>query len=79
MNRQFAHIKLVKRAGRGSYQDGIATTPPGALAIQCPACPRPGVNLPDNWSSLPSSEQWSPSSRICKNVLGSGGIKDMYL
>lgn len=24
---------------------------PGSLAIFCPACPQPGVNLPDNWKN----------------------------
>ncbi|PBK66203.1 hypothetical protein ARMSODRAFT_1021793 [Armillaria solidipes] len=53
MIRQFAHIKLMKYAGRGNVKDGIATTPPGGLAIVCPACPRPRVNLPPNWQSAP--------------------------
>jgi hypothetical protein len=26
---------------------------PGALAIFCPACPQPGVNLPDEWEQDP--------------------------
>lgn len=58
MNRQFGDIKMMKRAGRGAFQDGIASTGPGELAVRCPACPRPGVNLPDGWESLPASEQY---------------------
>ena len=26
---------------------------PGSLAIFCPACPQPGINLPDKWNQDP--------------------------
>ncbi|KAH9911153.1 uncharacterized protein BXZ73DRAFT_93484 [Epithele typhae] len=26
---------------------------PGELAVECPACPHPGKNLPDDWASAP--------------------------
>ena len=29
-------------------------TLPGSLAIFCPSCPQPGINLPSNWESLPN-------------------------
>lgn len=58
MNCEFAHLKMLKRAGRGSFKDGIAMTGAGELAVECPACPRPEINLPENWKSLPSSEQY---------------------
>ena len=35
------------QAGYGYTAEGIVE--PGALAIFCPACPQPGVNLPDDW------------------------------
>jgi len=35
------------QAGYGHTAEGIVE--PGALAIFCPACPQPGVNLPDDW------------------------------
>ena len=40
-----------KRFGFGHDLDSN----PGAsdLALFCPACPQPGVNLPDNWKSQP--------------------------
>lgn len=58
MNRQFGHLKMLKRAGRGAVPDGITTTLPGGLAIPCPACPRVGVNLPDAWESVPDAERY---------------------
>lgn len=44
---------MLKRAGRGHLVDGPATTPPGGLAIECPACPQPGQNLPVWWKTVP--------------------------
>lgn len=46
---QWRHLKLLKRGGRGLEQNGVATTKDGELAIRCPSCPQPGVNLPENW------------------------------
>ena len=47
--RIWRHIHALKRGGRAHDPAGIAATPPGALAVECPACPHPGKNLPDNW------------------------------
>ncbi|KAG2101391.1 uncharacterized protein F5147DRAFT_747022 [Suillus discolor] len=55
MVRQFRHIKLMKQAGRGNVTGGIYKTEPGALAIKCPACPQPGVNLPEDWDKVEGS------------------------
>ena len=27
---------------------------PGSLALFCPSCPQPGINLPPNWKELPN-------------------------
>ncbi|KAF8993816.1 hypothetical protein BDZ89DRAFT_972653, partial [Hymenopellis radicata] len=58
ITRQFGSLKMMKRAGRGSVQDGHATTKSGELAIPCPACPRVGVNLPPNWKSSAPDERF---------------------
>lgn len=39
----------LKRAGRGHDLEGIDNTAPGSLTVECPACPHPGQNLPENW------------------------------
>ena len=49
---QWRHLKALKRAGRGHDPTGVEGTKPGELALLCPACPRPGVNLPDNWDTV---------------------------
>lgn len=55
MVRQFRHIKLMKQAGHGNVMGGIYETQPGALAIKCPACPHPGINLPEDWDKVEES------------------------
>ena len=35
-------------SGLGHQQDGISQAD-GSMAIFCPACPRPGINLPNDW------------------------------
>nr|GAT50649.1 predicted protein [Mycena chlorophos] len=54
MAREWRHLLLLKRGGRFGYLSNEAeNTVPGELAIRCPACPRPGVNIPDNWQDTP--------------------------
>ena len=47
--RMFVHIRQAKRGGRGHADSGIAGTEPGELAVDCIACPRPGVNIAFDW------------------------------
>lgn len=48
MVREWRHIKLLKRAGRGHHPDGPRPEA-GECAVVCPACPQPGRNLPEGW------------------------------
>ncbi|KZS90570.1 hypothetical protein SISNIDRAFT_386166, partial [Sistotremastrum niveocremeum HHB9708] len=47
--RYYRHLQMLKRAGRAHEDNGIANTAQGALALQCPACPHPAINLPPDW------------------------------
>ncbi len=51
--RQWRHLKTLKRHGRGHIEQGIDNVGPGTCAVECPACPHPGRNLPDNWQDCP--------------------------
>jgi len=44
---------MLKWAGRANVPDGVASTQPGDLAICCPSCLRPNVNLPVGWEDAP--------------------------
>ncbi|KII83424.1 hypothetical protein PLICRDRAFT_180503 [Plicaturopsis crispa FD-325 SS-3] len=52
--REWRHLLMLMRAGRGHAASGVAGTQPGELAVLCPACPRPGVNLPPKWREAPA-------------------------
>ncbi|KAI0323812.1 hypothetical protein GY45DRAFT_1349685 [Cubamyces sp. BRFM 1775] len=54
MIRQWRHLKMLKRGGQG--HDATAT--PGGCAVECPACPQPGKNLPDDWKSAAKPRSW---------------------
>ncbi|KAJ7212313.1 hypothetical protein GGX14DRAFT_564781 [Mycena pura] len=58
MSRQYNYLKRAKRAGRGHETDGLQTTKPGGLAVQCWACPAPGRNLPDNWRNAKPEDRF---------------------
>ncbi|KIJ96214.1 hypothetical protein K443DRAFT_134179 [Laccaria amethystina LaAM-08-1] len=43
------NLMVLKPAGQGHDPEGIEATSPGSLTVECPACPHPGRNLPDDW------------------------------
>ncbi|KAF9490476.1 hypothetical protein BDN71DRAFT_1523131 [Pleurotus eryngii] len=54
MSREWRHLQQLKRMARGHDPQGAQGTKPGELAVLCPVCPQPGMNLPailkeDNW------------------------------
>ncbi|KAJ7216212.1 hypothetical protein C8J57DRAFT_1440543 [Mycena rebaudengoi] len=51
MVRQWCNIKLLKHGGRRHAESDIEGTKPGELALICPACPQPGINLPTDWKT----------------------------
>jgi|ERR1700679_206578 len=50
VNRQMRKLDVSKRFGE------IYMSEPshGSLSLFCPSCPQPGINLPPNWTNLPS-------------------------
>jgi hypothetical protein len=52
--RQWRHLKDIKRGGAGHTTIAVDKLNNGALAIDCPACPHPGRNLPAEWDTSPS-------------------------
>jgi hypothetical protein len=61
VSRQWRDLLLRKRFGYG--HDADSSPPIGGLALFCPACPQPGINLPDNW------RQDSPSCAVSNSYL----------
>ncbi|KAJ6473046.1 hypothetical protein C8R45DRAFT_1103639 [Mycena sanguinolenta] len=60
MCREFQHLMLLKRGGRAvAYApSGVGGTQQGELAIECPACLRPNVNLPAGWEDVSLEDQF---------------------
>ncbi|KAG2052390.1 hypothetical protein BDR06DRAFT_983220 [Suillus hirtellus] len=54
--REWRNLNALKRAGCWHDPAGVDTTQEGELAVLCPACPHPGINLPPNWET--SDWQW---------------------
>ncbi|PPQ89278.1 hypothetical protein CVT25_001361 [Psilocybe cyanescens] len=59
---------MLKWAGRGHDVTGAAGTSPGELALKCPSCPHPGINLPDNWAAVPDSMKFLYAMIICMDA-----------
>lgn len=57
MAREWRHLKLLKRAGRGHDSRGADGTKEGECVVLCPACPQPGKNLPDDWENVPEDKE----------------------
>lgn len=49
--RQWRYLMEIKRGGAGHTTTAITELGDGALAIECPACPHPGRNLPVGWET----------------------------
>lgn len=57
MSLQWRHLKLLKRGGRAHHPSGIAGTLDGELAVVCPSCPIPGINIPSDWEDTPEESE----------------------
>lgn len=51
VSRQWNNLKLRKWSGYG--HEAAEKIPAGGLVNFCPACPQPGVNLPEDWKEDP--------------------------
>ncbi|KAH9851013.1 hypothetical protein C2E23DRAFT_733773 [Lenzites betulinus] len=56
--RLWRHLVALKRFGRAHDTTHASGTAEGELALECPACPHPGKNIPDNWKEAPVSVRW---------------------
>ncbi|KAH8796807.1 hypothetical protein DL96DRAFT_1825613 [Flagelloscypha sp. PMI_526] len=50
--RQYSFLQRCRRSGRIHEPGGIGSTKHGQVAVQCWACPREGVNLPQGWDMV---------------------------
>jgi hypothetical protein len=50
VSRQWRDLKNRMEQGIGHQSD--ETIPDGSMAVFCPACPQPGINLPEDWKTI---------------------------
>ncbi|KAG6864254.1 hypothetical protein C0991_011049 [Blastosporella zonata] len=69
LSRSWRWLKKVKWAGFPHTGKDFMEPGPGELAIFCPTCPQPGVNLPSNWED--DAESWKYS----RSLIADGNFK----
>ncbi|KAH8077049.1 hypothetical protein BXZ70DRAFT_902489 [Cristinia sonorae] len=81
--RQWRHLKMLKRASRGHSPTGVLGTQPGELSVDCPACPWPDINLPEDWKEADDNTKFLYWLILCidacfrvKRYLVSNTVKD---
>ncbi len=57
MVRQWRHLLMLLHGGKGCELNGAYNVELESLAMECPACPNPGINLPDGWEDAPPEIQ----------------------
>lgn len=59
MVHEWRHLKMLKRAGRGHDPErDCSQTREGECALLCPACPHPGINMPEGWEDEPAETKY---------------------
>lgn len=56
MSRLWRWMKRLKWAGISNGQKKVSDVAAGQLAVFCPACPQPGINIPDDWKLDPNRQ-----------------------
>ncbi|KAL0572904.1 hypothetical protein V5O48_009073, partial [Marasmius crinis-equi] len=70
--RQWRHIKLLIRAGKGQRDASeVESAPESALTLKCPSCPHPGINLPPGWEKVARGENGQ--------VISAGHVQDKLI
>lgn len=49
---------MLKRSGCGHTVDGVIDCKPGDCAVLCPACPYPGINMPEDVKEIPIADRY---------------------
>ncbi|KAK7680044.1 hypothetical protein QCA50_016990 [Cerrena zonata] len=71
--REWRNLQSRKRAGIFG-KDANKEISPGGLALFCPACPQPGINLPPDWKT-DEVDDW----KYMGTLLGDGNFKQEHL
>ncbi|KAF9001427.1 hypothetical protein BDZ89DRAFT_968328, partial [Hymenopellis radicata] len=67
MARQWSFLQRVRRSGITHEDGGLAEAEDGAIRVDCWACPRIGVNLPDDWETVLEEYLYRPVVSVDAN------------
>ncbi|KAF8162353.1 hypothetical protein BJ912DRAFT_864825 [Pholiota molesta] len=65
---QWRHLQMLKWAGIQHETNGVAGIQPGQLAVRCPSCPHPGINLLSGWENAPDEMKFLYMMLICMDA-----------
>ncbi|KAF9471339.1 hypothetical protein BDN70DRAFT_909381 [Pholiota conissans] len=65
---QWRHLQMLKWAGVAHQDGGISSIQPGQLAVRCPSCPHPGINLVSGWNHVPDELKFLFTMIICMDA-----------
>ena len=60
---------LKNRMEQGLGHQDEKDIPDGAMGVFCPACPQPGINLPDDWSIRYEPYVTTPESYLIETII----------
>ncbi|KAF8816865.1 hypothetical protein BYT27DRAFT_7076211, partial [Phlegmacium glaucopus] len=80
MSRLWRWTKRLKWARRGTEDRKVSDVKDGELVSFCPACPQPGINLPDDWKDDPARQvNWQLYSEISANARKRWAYKRIFV
>ncbi|KAF9472822.1 hypothetical protein BDN70DRAFT_818093, partial [Pholiota conissans] len=68
MTLQWRHLQMLKWAGVPHQIGGVSAIQPGQLAVRCPSCPYPGINLPGGWEHVSEELRFLYMVFICMDA-----------
>ncbi|KAI5988585.1 hypothetical protein EDD15DRAFT_2389281 [Pisolithus albus] len=55
---EWRHLRMLKQSGHCHDPAGILNTASGECVVWCPACPHPGISLPNGWENTLPEKKW---------------------
>ncbi|KAN0124687.1 hypothetical protein V8E53_002258 [Lactarius tabidus] len=79
-SRQWRDLRNRMECGLGHRKD-VEPVADGSMAIFCPACPQPGINLPKDWKAQPESlhSQWTFRDQLIRTFIMDGNFSAEHM
>ncbi|KAH9004868.1 hypothetical protein EDB86DRAFT_2796565 [Lactarius hatsudake] len=77
-SRQWRDLKNRIQSGLGHQPDRDSTID-GSMAIFCPACPQPGINLPENWKERYHDDPYAFMNQLIQTFIMDGNFSAEHM